>query len=92
MPCCLLLIIALAFPRIVLICMWLFTHMLDRAFHGLLVPLLGFIFLPITTIVYAWIVNQGGPIDGINLIFLIIAVILDVGSHGGGGYYRRYRN
>lgn len=71
--------------------MWLFTNMLDRAYNGLLIPLLGFIFLPITTVVYAWLVNAHRPIDGINLIFLIIAVLLDVGSHGGGGRYYRGR-
>jgi hypothetical protein len=91
MPCLLVLLI-LAFPRIVLLCMWFFTHMLDRAYTGLLIPVLGFIFLPITTIIYAWMVNAGLPLQGVNLIILIVAVLLDAGSHGGGsGYYRRRR-
>jgi uncharacterized oligopeptide transporter (OPT) family protein len=89
MPC-LLVILVMAFPRVVLFCMWLFTNMLDRAYNGLLIPLIGFIFLPITTIVYAWLVDSHRPIAGINLAFLVIAVLLDAGSHGGGGrYYRR---
>jgi hypothetical protein len=89
MPC-LLALIVLAFPRVVLVLMWLFSHSLDRAYHGLVIPLLGFIFLPITTIVYAWMVNSGLQIEGFNLLILIIAVLLDVGSHGGGArYYRR---
>lgn len=72
--------------------MWFFTHMLDRAYNGILIPLLGFLFLPITTIVYAWLVNEGRPIAGINLLILVIAVLLDAGSHSsGGGYYRRRR-
>jgi hypothetical protein len=91
MPCLLVLLI-LAFPRIVLFCMWFFTNMLDRAYQGLLIPLLGFLFLPITTIVYAWMVNQHRPMEGVNLIILIVSVMLDVGSHGGGRtYYRRQR-
>jgi len=46
----------------------------------------------ITTIVYAWMVNSGLPIAGFNLVILIIAVLLDAGSHGSGaGYYRRRR-
>jgi len=89
MPC-LLALLVVAFPRIVLILMWLFSHVLDRAYHGLIIPLLGFIFLPITTIVYAWMVTNGMPLAGLNLILLIIAVLFDIGGHGGGArYYRR---
>lgn len=88
MPC-LLAIVVLAFPRVVLVLMWLLSNSLDRAYHGLLIPILGFIFLPITTIVYAWMVNSGLPIQGVNLVILVVAVVLDVGSHGGARYYRR---
>jgi hypothetical protein len=91
MPC-LLTLVVLMFPRVILVLMWLFSSYLDRAYHGLIIPLLGFIFLPITTIVYAWMVNSGLPIAGFNLLILIIAVLLDAGSHGSGaGYYRRRR-
>jgi hypothetical protein len=91
MPCLLVLLI-LAFPRIILLCMWFFTHMLDRAYSNLLIPVLGFLFLPITTIVYAWMVNEHLPLQGVNLIILVVAVLLDAGSHSGGsGYYRRRR-
>jgi UDP-N-acetylmuramyl pentapeptide phosphotransferase/UDP-N-acetylglucosamine-1-phosphate transferase len=89
MPC-LFLLATLAFPRVVLVLLFLFTDFLHRAYDTLLIPLLGFIFLPITTIVYAWFVNARIPIDGINLLILIFAVILDVGSLGGGAYRRRY--
>ena len=90
MPC-LLVIGILAFPRIVLILMWLFSHILDTAYHGLVIPLLGFIFLPITTIVYAWMIANHLPIEGFNLVLIVIAVLLDAGSHGGAGYSRRRR-
>jgi hypothetical protein len=90
MPC-LLLIVVLAFPRVVLALMFLFSGYLERAYNGLIVPLLGFIFLPITTIVYAWLVNTGRPIHGINLLFLIIAALIDVGGLGGGERHRRRR-
>ena len=90
MPC-LLVFLILLFPRLVLIGMWLLSNILDRAYHGLLIPLLGFIFLPVTTIVYAWMVTHGMPIEGINVFFPIVAVLIDMGSHGGGNYYRTRR-
>ena len=89
MPC-LFVLILLLFPRVALALMWLFTNLLSRAYHGLLVPLIGFFFLPITTIVYALMVDYHVPIAGVNLLILIVAVVLDAGSHGGGAdYYRR---
>ena len=86
---CILLIVLLAFPRVVLVLTFLFSNMLERAYHGLLIPLLGFIFLPVTTLVYAWLVTSGYPTSGIYLLAIIIAVLIDVGGHGG-AYRRRY--
>jgi hypothetical protein len=88
---CLLLIVFLAFPRIALAVLFLFTDYLQRAYHGLLLPVLGFIFVPLTTLAYAWMVNTRQPIAGINLVILIIAVVIDLGGLSGGEYHRRTR-
>ncbi len=90
MPC-LLLILILAFPRVVLVLLFLFSTYLERAYHGVLLPLLGFIFLPLTTLVYAWMANTGQPTAGVNLLILLIAILIDMGSLGGGEYHRRRR-
>jgi hypothetical protein len=90
MPC-LFLVAVLAFPRLVLVTLFLFTSYLQRAYEGILIPLLGFIFLPITTIVYAWMVNAHRPVEGINLLILIVAVVIDAGGVGGGEWHRRRR-
>ena len=90
MPC-LLVIIAAAFPRVILVLMFLLSDYLQRAYHGLLVPLLGFFFLPLTTLAYAWMVNSHLPLEGVNVIILIVAVIIDIGGLGGGEYHRRQR-
>jgi len=90
MPC-LLLIIVLAFPRVILALMFFFSTYLQRAYHGLLIPLLGFLFLPLTTLCYAWMVNNHQPLAGVNLLILIIAVIIDAGGLGGGEWHRRSR-
>ncbi|HEY2843399.1 MAG TPA: hypothetical protein VGJ09_07110 [Bryobacteraceae bacterium] len=90
MPC-LLLILVLAFPRLVLVALFFLSNYLDRAYHGLLLPLLGFIFLPLTTLAYAWMLNSGRSTEGINLLILLVAVLVDVGGIGGGAYNRRQK-
>jgi hypothetical protein len=88
---CLLLIVFVAFPRVALVLLFLFSNYLQRAYHGLLLPLLGFLFLPLTTLAYAWMTNTRQPIAGINLLILIVAVVIDLGGLSGGEYHRRRR-
>ncbi|MBZ5726351.1 MAG: hypothetical protein LAP87_15295 [Acidobacteriia bacterium] len=90
MPC-LLVLLVLAFPRVVLVLMFLLSDYLQRAYHGLLVLVLGFLFVPLTTIVYAWMLNSHRPLEGANLLILIVAVVIDVGGLGGGEWHRRSR-
>jgi uncharacterized membrane protein len=83
-------LLAIAFPRVILILVWLFSNYLDRAYHNMLWPLLGFIFLPLTTLAYAWALNTGGgSIQGLYLVAVVVAVLLDLGLLGGGGWSRR---
>ncbi len=90
MPC-LIVLILLAFPRLVLAIMFFTSTYLQRAYQDMLIPLLGFFFLPLTTIVYAWLMNSHMPVEGMNLIYLLLAVILDLGGLGGGESHRRNR-
>jgi hypothetical protein len=90
MPC-LLLLIVLAFPRVMLVLLFFFSTYLQRAYHGLLLPLLGFFFLPLTTLVYAWMQNNHQPLAGVNLLILVIAAVIDAGGLGGGEWHRRNR-
>jgi hypothetical protein len=89
MPC-LLLVVVLAFPRVAMVAMFLFTTYLQRAYHGILIPALGFIFLPLTTIVYAWLVNTHREMVGFNALLLVIAAVIDLGGLGGGARHRRH--
>ena len=89
---CIVLLVVLAFPRVMLVLTFLFSNYLERAYHGLIVPLLGFLFLPLTTLAYAWIHNTHRPIEGVNLIILVVAVIIDMGGLGGGEWHRRRRD
>ena len=91
MPC-LLLIAVVGFPRLAMLLLFLFTTYLQHAYHNILMPALGFVFLPLTTLAYAWMVNSHRPMEGVNLIILIVAVIIDLGGLGGGEYHRRGRD
>ena len=91
MPC-LFLVVILLFPRVTLALLWFMSTYLQRAFHNeMLLPLLGFLFLPLTTLVYAWEVNNHMPTVGVNLLWLLIAVLVDLGGLGGGAH-RQSRN
>ena len=49
------------------------------------------LFLPLTTLVYAWMANTGQPIADINLLILLVTIVIDLGGLGGGEYHRRRR-
>lgn len=88
MGCCFL-VLVLTFPRVALLILFFFSTYLERAYHGLLVPLLGFLFLPLTTLTYAWMMNTHMRIEGLNLLILIGAAVIDAGGLGGGAYQKR---
>jgi hypothetical protein len=90
MPC-LVVLLAFFFPRVVIAVLALFTHYMSSAYHTLLWPLLGFFFLPYTTLAYAWAINSHGSVDGLHLVVVIIAVLVDLGVVGGGAKARRAR-
>jgi len=87
MPC-LIVVFALACPRVALALLFFFSNFLERAYHSLLLIALGFVFLPLTTIVYAWVVNGHHPLDGVYLIAVIIAALADLGMLGHGASQR----
>ena len=88
---CILFLVVLLFPRVILLLLFLFSHYLQRAYHNLVILLLGFLFLPLTTLAYAWMVKNRMPMDGVHLLVLIVAVVIDLGGLGGGEWHRRER-
>ena len=90
MPC-LFALLVIAFPRVAIVLLWLFTTFFAGVYHGILIPALGFVFLPLTLIVYTYILKTyPGPLSIQELVFLFIAVILDLGLVGGGSLRRRF--
>lgn len=87
MPC-LLALLALLFPRLVIILLAIFSSYLHNAFNTFIWPLLGFFFMPFTVLAYAWAMNANGHVSGIYLLVVVIAVLFDLGSIGGGALQR----
>jgi hypothetical protein len=84
--------LALFFPRMVIVLTAIFSDYLGRAFHNeWWWPLLGFFFLPFTTLAYAFAVNQGGGVHGLYLVLVVVAVLLDLGVIGGNAKAHRTR-
>ena len=82
--CCILVLLALVGPRFVLAILWLLTDYLSRAFDAFLLPFLGFLFLPWTTLAYAIAQNELGGLSGLGLLVLVLGFLVDLGALGGG--------
>ena len=82
MPC-LIGCLALSMPRLAIVLLVIFSDYIGHAFDSLLWPLLGFFFLPTSTLAYAFAINHGGGLDVIYLALFIIAILIDVGIIGG---------
>ena len=88
---CLIGCLALLTPRIALGLVFIFSNYLGRAYDTVLWPVLGFFFMPLTTLAYAWAVNTHGTVTGVYLAVVVIAVLLDLGLIGGSGASARRR-
>jgi hypothetical protein len=86
---CLLALLAAISPRLALVLVWIFTNLVDRAFEGFLLPLLGLIFLPLTTLVYVLAYRPVTGVSGWGWFFVVLAMLFDLGSYGGGVFGRR---
>lgn len=76
--------LALVFPRLALALIFLMSTYLSRAYETTLWPFLGFLFMPFTTLAYAFAVNTNGTVTGVYLVVVVIAVLMDLGSSGHG--------
>ncbi len=86
---CLLVLFALITPRFILFVLWLFSDYLNAAFSSGWWGILGFIFLPTTTIAYAIAQNEfttlRGGIQAAGIIVIVLGVVIDLGLLSGSG-------
>ena len=89
---CLVVLIAIALPRFVMVVLWLFSDYLSRAYGTWLWPLIGFFFLPTTTLAYAIAQKRYCGVRGAGLVLVVLGVLVDFGVVGGGrGIAKRRR-
>jgi hypothetical protein len=87
---CLFVLIAAFSPRLAVLLMWIFTPWVDRAFGPIIWPILGIIFLPLTTLLYVILWNTGGRgVTGWEWIFVVLAFLGDLASYSSAAYRRQ---
>lgn len=88
--CCVITALLFVGPRAALILWWLLNPArVIGLFDGLLVPILGLLLLPWTTLMY--VVAAPGGVNGLEWALLIVAFLADIGTYGGGAYGNRER-
>ena len=89
MPC-LIALFALIGPRIALVFTAIFSDMISRAIDSWVVALLGFLFLPWTTLAYVvfYDVGSGREVHGFEWFLVGLAFVIDIGSYAGGRWSR----
>jgi hypothetical protein len=82
-----------AFPRLADVLLWIARPtMFTAAFGGSWVwPLLGVLFLPLTTLFYVFMWSPAGGIQGFDWFWLFIAILLDLSHYAGTAYANRDR-
>jgi hypothetical protein len=88
---CLLVLLAGFAPRVALALIWIFSTLVDRAFTGFLVPLIGLIFFPYTTLFYVLAYSPVVGVGGWGWAFVFLGLIFDIGHWAGGGVTGRQR-
>lgn len=93
MPC-LVGCLAISFPRLALVGVYAFGGgYLGRAYEYWLWPVLGFLFLPLTTLTFAYAYNSLGPagqVTPLGWLLTALAVGVDLGLLGGSGRGARH--
>ena len=83
MPC-FLVVMAFFAPRVVLAVLLVFTRFIETAYAGILWPLAGFFFMPVTTLAYAAAINWHGQVSGGYFVMVLVGALMDLGVLGGG--------
>ena len=76
--------LALGTPRFAIILVVLFSDYIGAAYETTIWPLLGFFFMSLTTLSYAFAMNSNGSVEGMHLVLVVVTALLDLGLVGAG--------
>jgi hypothetical protein len=88
---CLLVLLAAFAPRVTLVFVWIFSDLVDRAFAGFVIPLLGLLVLPYTTLFYVLAWSPVGGVSGWGWLVVALGFFCDLGHLAVGGMRGRRR-
>jgi hypothetical protein len=89
---CLIALLAWLSPRLAVFVLWLFDRSrMSNAFGSFWVALLGFLFLPWTTLAWAVCYEVPRGVRGFGWFLVILAFVVDLASYGTGGRAQRAR-
>jgi len=83
---CLFVLVAMISPRLAFILIWIFSDRISIAFDNFFVPLLGFLFLPITSVVYVLVYDPIAGVNGLGWFLVVFAFLVDLGAYSGSRY------
>jgi hypothetical protein len=89
--CCVISSLFFLGPRAGLLIWWLVDQSrFNIVYNNLLIPIIGFFFMPVTTLTYTLIYKPSfGSLVGLDWVWMIIAVMVDLSLYGGGIFSRR---
>lgn len=89
---CIVVLAAALSPRLAIFLLWLFDNArMDAAFNSFWVPLIGFFFLPWTTLAWAVAYAPVRGVSGFGWFLVIFAFVVDVTTYTGGARARQQR-
>ncbi|HUS57762.1 MAG TPA: hypothetical protein VM141_03840 [Planctomycetota bacterium] len=80
---CLIAVLAVLLPRVLMVFIAILTDWFPLAFRTTIWPLLGWVFMPYTTLAYMGAMLRNGEVSGWWLVLVIFAVLVDIGVIGG---------
>jgi hypothetical protein len=87
MPVCVVALLGLIGPRVLIVAWWLAdqARWTTTFSGGLLLPALGFLFLPWTTVMYVLMWSTGG-LSLFGWLLVGLGLLADLGTYGGGAF------
>ena len=86
---CFAVLLALISPRLALFFVLIFSDWLGDAYDSWILPVIGWFFLPWTTLAYAGMYVAGSDeVTGFEWFIVVLAFVIDLGAYTGGRWAR----